>query len=97
MFSIHAQVLNCFSVPASEKYPEPSYKVQLLGDQITKDGQVRKEMLTMGIPFDLFKVLESKLGKSVRLPVGLFATDGRVQPFFPKGHSLSSLSDENAS
>ena len=47
MFSIHGQIVNTFYTPASEKYPEPSYKVQLLGDHVTKDGQVRAEMLDL--------------------------------------------------
>ena len=54
MFSIHGQIVNTFYTPASEKYPEPSYKVQLLGDHVTKDGQVRKEMLDLSIPVDVY-------------------------------------------
>jgi hypothetical protein len=87
MFSLKAEVINTFSVPPSEKYPEEAYKVQFVGDQLTRDGQIRKEMVTMGIPFEAFNVLKSKIGQVVSIPIGLFVTNGRIQPFFPKGHA----------
>jgi hypothetical protein len=87
MFSLKAEVVNAFSVPPSEKYPEASFKVQFLGDQLTKDGQIRKELVTMGIPFEAYNVLKDKSGQVVSIPVGLFVSDGRIQPFFPKGHA----------
>lgn len=85
MFSLKGQVINTFTVPGSEKYPEESFKVQFLGDQSTKDGQIKKEMVTMGIPADVFKVLTERIGKTVSIPIGLFVTNGRIQPFFAKG------------
>jgi len=87
MFSMKAEVINTFSVPPSEKYPDEAYKVQFVGDQLTRDGQVRKEMVTMGIPFEAFNVLKSKVGQVVQIPIGLFINNGRIQPFFPKGHA----------
>lgn len=87
MFSMKAEVINTYSVPPSEKYPEEAYKVQFIGDQITRDGQVRKEMVTMGIPLEAFKVLKEKIGQVVSIPVGLFVSNGRLQPYFPKGHA----------
>lgn len=87
MFSMKAEVINAYSVPPSEKYPEEAYKVQFVGDQLTRDGQVRKEMVTMGIPFEAFNVLKGKVGQVVSIPIGLFVTNGRIQPFFPKGHA----------
>jgi hypothetical protein len=87
MFSMQAEVINAFSVPPSEKYPEEVYKVQFVGDQLTRDGQVRKEMVTMGIPYEAYNALKGKIGQVVRIPIGLFVTNGRIQPFFPKGHA----------
>ncbi len=93
MFSIHGQIVNTFYTPASEKYPEPSYKVQLLGDHVTKDGQVRKEMLDLSIPVDVYNSLLDQVGKMVRLPVGLFVSDkGSIRAFFPKGRAQDVLS-----
>jgi hypothetical protein len=96
MFSMQAEVINTFSVPPSEKYPEEAYKVQFVGDQLTRDGQIRKEMVTMGIPLEAFKVLQQKIGQIVRIPIGLFVTNGRIQPFFPKGHAKDIVAAENA-
>lgn len=87
MFSLTGVVLNCFTTPPSDKYPDPAYKVQLLGDQLTKDGQVKKEMVTLGFPRDAFLMLEKNIGNVVTMPIGLFVTEGRLQPFFPKGRA----------
>ena len=53
MFSVQGQIVNTFSSPPSEKFPNPSYKVQLLGEQFTRDGQIRKEMVDLVIPRSL--------------------------------------------
>lgn len=87
MFSLTGTIFNCFFTPATEKYPEPSYKVQLLGDQLMKDGQVKKEMVTLKFPHDAYVLLEKNLGNTVSMPIGLFVSDGRLQPFFPKGRT----------
>lgn len=87
MFSMKGQVINTFTIAPSEKYPEEAYKVQFLGDQMTRDGQVKKEMVTMGIPKEAFSKLEKLTGQVVSIPIGLFVTNGRIQPFFAKGHA----------
>jgi hypothetical protein len=99
MFSMKAEVLNTFSVPPSEKYPEEAYKVQFVGDQLTRDGQIRKEMVTMGIPKEAFAKLEKLIGQVVSIPIGLFVANGRIQPFFPKGYAkeISNLGTGSAS
>lgn len=98
MFSIHGQIVNTFFVPASDKYPDPSYKVQLLGDNVTKDGQVRKEMLDLSIPVDVYNSLLDQVGQMVRLPVGLFVSDkGAIRAFFPKARAQDVLTSMDAS
>ena len=81
MFSINGQIINAFTVPKSEKYDE-SFKVQLLGDQITNAGQLRKEMVTLSVPRDVFNDLQSQVGHEVTLPVGIFARNGQLNVFF---------------
>lgn len=83
MFQIKAQILNTFTVPASETKPE-KFKVQLIGDCVTKDGQIRKDMLTLSCPADVYSQLEKRTGQIVTIPVGVFVADGRIQPYFPK-------------
>lgn len=87
MFSMKGQVINTFTVAPSEKYPQEAYKVQFMGDQLTRDGQVKKELVTMGIPQEAFVKLEKLIGQVVSIPIGLFVTNGRIQPFFAKGYA----------
>ena len=97
MFSVQGQIINTFSSPASEKFPTPSYKVQLLGEQMTRDGQIRKEMLDLVIPPEVFNSIQGQVGRHVRIPVGLFVSDkGGIRAFFPKAAptSVSFLEDD---
>lgn len=97
MFSVQGQIVNTFSSPPSEKFPNPSYKVQLLGEQITRDGQIRKEMLDLVIPPEVFNSVQGQVGRHVRIPVGLFVSDkGGIRAFFPKASasSVSFLEDD---
>ena len=86
MYSVKAQVLNAFHTPASEKYPE-SFKVQLLGDNPLKDGQVKKEMLTLSVPENIFNSLKGQQGKNITLPIGFFVSNNHLTPFYPKNTS----------
>lgn len=81
MFSANGQIINLFSSPASEKY-EASFKVQLLGDMPMQDGQVKKEMLTLGVPKAVFDSLE--VGQEVMLPIGFYVKNGALITFYPK-------------
>ncbi len=83
MYSVNAQVLNRFHTPATEKYPE-SFKVQLLGDNPLKDGQVKKDMLTLSVPENIYKSLANQEGKTITLPVGFFVSNNTLTPFYPK-------------
>jgi len=54
-------------------------------------------MVTLSCPLDIYMRLETKVGKVVTMPVGLFATDGRVQPYFPKnGQGLTGAEEGHA-
>ncbi len=67
MYTITAQVINAFSVPASDKYPE-SWKLQLMGDTHTRDGQIKKEMITLSIPQGEFNKLKKSREYAMRDP-----------------------------
>lgn len=88
MYKVTAQVINAFSIPSSEKYDE-SFKLQLMGDLHMKDGQVKKEMLTLSVPSEIFTQLNSKIGKTVTLPVSFFVRNNQLNPFFPKSASIT--------
>lgn len=83
MYTLTAEIMNAFSVPASEKYPE-SWKLQLMGDTNTRDGQIRKEMITLSIPFEMYQELKDKTGETVTLPVSFFVRGNQLNPFYPK-------------
>jgi hypothetical protein len=88
MYTITAEVINAFNVPASEKYPE-SWKLQLIGDTFTNDGQLRKEMVTLSIPKDEFFRLKDCVGQTVSLPVNFFVRGNQLNPFYPKASQPS--------
>ena len=93
MFSIHGKVVNTFFTPASAKYPDPSYKVQILGENVTKDGQTRLEMIDLTIPEEIYNSLQGQENKVVSVPVGLFVTEsGAIRAFFPKGRTKDPIS-----
>lgn len=83
MFKVTGEIINMFDSPASEKY-DASYKVQLLGDHRLPDGQVKKEMLTLGVPRAVYDSLQGKVGQTVTLPVGMFVKAGQLNVYFPK-------------
>lgn len=83
MYTVTAQVMNAFSVPASEKYDE-SFKIQLIGDTHMKDGQVKKEMLTLSVPNRVYSELKDAVGETVTLPVSFFVRNNQLNPFYPK-------------
>lgn len=87
MFNATGQIINLFHSPASAKY-EASYKVQLLGDMPMADGQVKKEMLTLGVPKSVFDSLQGQVGQDVTLPIGFYVKNGSLVTFFPKTAAL---------
>lgn len=87
MYKVTAQLINVFVVPASEKYPE-SFKLQLMSDTVFKDGQIKKEMLTLNVPSDIFIKCKEQIGKIVTLPIAFFVSNNTLNPFFPKEASL---------
>lgn len=86
MYQVTGQILNLFNSPASEKY-EASYKVQILGDSLTIDGQVKKEMITLNIPKPVFDSLRGKEGKEATFPIGFYVKNGNLITFFPKSEA----------
>lgn len=83
MFKAEGQIINLFTSPPTEKYDE-SFKVQLLGDMPTKDGQVRKEMVTLNVTNAIYNSLQGHIGQTVSIPVGFYVNNGRLTTFFPK-------------
>lgn len=88
MFSVTGLLMNTFHQPATDKYDE-SFRIQILGDQITQGGEIRKELLTLSVPAQVYDSFKASLGQPVTLPVGLFASGNRVQAFLPKNVNVT--------
>ncbi len=88
MYTITAEVINAFSVPATDKYPE-NWKLQLMGDITTRDGQIKKEMVTLSIPRDEYARLKDMTGHTVTLPVAFYVSGKQVNPFYPKSAQVA--------
>ncbi len=86
MYQVTGQILNLFSSPASEKYDE-SFKVQLLGETLTVDGQVKKEMITLNVPKPVYNSLQGRSGETATLPIGFYVKSGNLITFFPKSEA----------
>lgn len=83
MFQVTGQIINLFDSPKTEKY-EASFKVQILGDTATMDGQIKKEMLTLNVPISIFNSLKGRIGHEITLPVGFYVKGNNLVTFFPR-------------
>lgn len=83
MYQVTGEIINVYTSPKSEKYDE-SFRLQLLGEYILKDGQVKKEMLTLGVPLEVYQNLKDCVGQIVSLPVGFFVQGGKLTTYYPK-------------
>lgn len=90
MLSCVATLIAVFTVPASDKYPA-SWKIQLLGDNALKDGQYRKDLVTLSVPQEVHDKLDTHIGETVTVPISCFS-EKPVNYFYPKGSGLSGVS-----
>lgn len=88
MFQVTGLLTNTFHQPRTDKYDE-SFRIQLLGDQVTQGGEIRKELLTLSVPANTYDLFKAAVGQQITLPVGLFASGNRVQAFLPKNVNVT--------
>jgi hypothetical protein len=86
MYQVTGQILNLFNSPKTDKY-EATHKVQLLGDSLTVDGQVKKEMITLNVPEAVFNSLRGQVGREATFPIGFYVKNGNLITFFPKSEA----------
>lgn len=84
MYQITATLINSFIKEKTEKY-DASFKLQLLGDTWLKDGQVKKEVVTLSVPQKMYQRYQGQIGTEITLPLAFFARNNSVVPFFPVG------------
>lgn len=88
MFTLCGQVANIYVQPGgtSKKTGEvfdPRDKVQILGQLPVPSGGHRLELVTLSV--EDAKMFEGHQGKTIRVPVGVFATGRSVVYFIPQG------------
>lgn len=97
MFSITGQVLKVFKAPegktkAGENYGG-DYRLQLLGTQRLKNGEVKNELVTLSMPskwgVDLFKCI----GSTITIPVAVMASNSVVKAYIPDGEEMPKVSE----
>ncbi|WP_030008344.1 hypothetical protein [Picosynechococcus sp. NKBG042902] len=86
MLYLQGQVINCFQAPKGTLKDGTEYggqaKIQIMGDIALKNGEYRKELLTLSCDAGLFSGLE---GQNIVIPVGVMATGKAIAYFIPKG------------
>ncbi len=91
MFTVTGQVVNTFEAPARAANPanqqeaqDAKPKVQILGEMPVPGGQTRVELVTLTCEDQ--SVYEALRGRTVRIPLGIFApAKGQIIYFIPKG------------
>ena len=88
MFSITGQVITVFKAPegktkAGENYGG-DYRVQVLGELALKNGEVKRELVTLSMPSRWGRELFGAIGTVVTLPVGVMASNSVVKAFIPE-------------
>lgn len=96
MFFLKGQLVNLFESPkgvskSGEEYGGNS-KLQVLGDIPLKNGECRKEIVTLST--DEPEKFKSFVGRDISLPVGIFSSKGVTHYFIPKGASMPSESSK---
>jgi len=88
MYTVNGKVVNAFSEwmpPRGDQEGRRVHRVQIMGEVPTRDGEgSRYDLDTLTVPDS--ETYRSLIGKSIRLPVGLFSpAKGQVIKFVPKG------------
>lgn len=94
LFQVTGQLINIFVSPKGKNEEGQEYggdhKIQILGDIAMKNGEFRKEMVTLKAPSpdDLGNLA---IGDTISAPLGVFAQGGNITYFIPKGSTIASV------
>lgn len=93
MLMLNGQVLHVFEAPKGKNKEGQEYgggyRVQLVVMLPLTNGEYRNDLVTLGT--DQPDFFQDRVGRSVSLPVGVFATGKGVQFFILKGADLGRL------
>lgn len=99
MFTLCGQVVNLFVQPGGvskktgEQF-EARDKVQILGNIPLPDGSSRLDLVTLGV--DDARLFQQAVGKTVRVPLGFFASGRSISYFIPRGSKPQLVTDSKA-
>lgn len=97
MFQIKGKLQHLHTTPPNEKNPQERFTLQILGDVVQRDGQVRQELCNLSVPESVYRAAEKKKGQPITIPVGVFSSQaGRLTIFFPSGATQQLISTEMA-
>lgn len=100
MFTLNGQVVHVFKSPVgTNKDTGAEYggldKVQIIGNIPLKNGEVRKDIITLTT--DQGTHLEKAIGRNVSAPVAFFSQKaGEVSYYIPKGHTVTLRAQQTA-
>lgn len=86
MYQVTGKIINLFSTPKTEKYDE-TFKVQVLGNTSTPDGQIKMDIVTLNIPQNVFTSLQGRQNEEISLPIGFYVKGGNLITFFLKSEA----------
>lgn len=84
MLTLNGQILNIFPVPEFKdkktgEITPARFRIQLMGQTLTPTGDKKVELVNLTVQDDT--PYRSLLGKSARIPVGVFVAAGAAQFF----------------
>ncbi|WP_249928767.1 hypothetical protein [Pseudoalteromonas sp. S3260] len=86
MLTLSGQLINIFESPKGVK-DEKEYggqdKIQILGEVVLQNGESRNDLITLTTHDK--QLFEGLKGKSIRVPVSVFANGKSITYFIPKG------------
>ncbi len=86
MLTLSGQLINIFESPKGVK-DEKEYggqdKIQILGEVVLQNGESRNDLITLTTHDK--QLFEGFKGKSIRVPVSVFANGKSITYFIPKG------------
>ena len=98
MFLLTGEVVNVYEAPKGVNKDGEEYggedKVQIMGNLPLKNGQTRKDLITLTT--DQGQTVSKLVGRSVSAPVAFYSpSKGNVSFYIPKGHKVTPTASGN--
>jgi hypothetical protein len=89
MLTLNGQVINCFDQPpykdkTTGEIAPAKHRVQIMAENLLQNGSNRMELINLTV--DDIDPYQKLVGRSVRVPVGAFASGSSIQFYALKSH-----------